>query len=202
MASGEGAEVAPAKAGGKGEERGEHAAARPRADLFNLAESDRLGGSLGGDILLVLEDEGEEARRTAVEGGQGEPRHPMCWWLQRSSSSRRCGGRRRARVSKDEQASGARQAEGHREGKEGIWGGQGQQWPQPQHSMKQPLPAVQAEEEGEARRQQTARYEALAHMKRRRCRRQAPKPGLDTIYPLEMESGGQRSERQAGQEAT
>ena len=70
MASGEGAEVAAAGAGGKGEERGEHAAARPRADPFNLAESNRLGGSVVADILVVSEDEGEETRRMAAARGQ------------------------------------------------------------------------------------------------------------------------------------
>ena len=74
-ASGEGAEVAAAGAGGKGEERGEHAA-RPRADPLNLAERDRLGGSVVPDIHVVLEDEGEEARRMAVKGGQRPPTAP------------------------------------------------------------------------------------------------------------------------------
>ena len=73
LASGDGAEVAAAGAGGNGEERGEHAAASPRGDPFNLAESDRLGGSVVADILVVSEDEGEEARRMALEGGQGQP---------------------------------------------------------------------------------------------------------------------------------
>ena len=59
MASGEGAEVAAAGIGRKGQERGEHAVARPRADPFNLAESDRLGGLVVANILLVLENEGE-----------------------------------------------------------------------------------------------------------------------------------------------
>ena len=48
---------------------------------------------------------------------------------------------------------------------------------------------MRAEEEREARRQQTARYEALAHMERQRRRRQAPKPEPDTIYHQEMGSG-------------
>ena len=52
-ASGEGAEVAAAAAGGKKEERGEQAAAGPRAGSFILAESDRLGGSVVADILVV-----------------------------------------------------------------------------------------------------------------------------------------------------
>ena len=39
------------------------------------------------------------------------------------------------------------------------------------------------------RRQQAARYEALAHVEHQRCRRQPPEQGLDTIYQLEMEPG-------------
>ena len=65
-----------AGAEGQGEERGEQAVARRRADPFNLAESDRLDGSVVDDILVVLEDEGEEARRMAVEGGPGQPAAP------------------------------------------------------------------------------------------------------------------------------
>ena len=42
---------------------------RRRADPFNLAESDRQGGSVVDDILMGLEDEGKEARGMAVEGG-------------------------------------------------------------------------------------------------------------------------------------
>ena len=53
VATGEGAEVAAAGAGGKGEERGEHAAARSRADPLNLAESDRLGGSVSAYVPVV-----------------------------------------------------------------------------------------------------------------------------------------------------
>ena len=104
--------------------------------------------------------------------------------------------------------SGTRQAARHQEGKGGKGGGQGQQWPQPQHSFKQPPPgsppqvsaAVRSEEEREAGRQQTARYKALAHMERQRHRRQAPKLGPETIYRQEMASGKGRSERQCGQE--
>ena len=67
---------------------------------------------------------------------------------------------------------GARRARGHQEGKGGKGGGQGRQWPQFKHSFRQPPPgsppqvsaAVRAEEEREARRQQAARYEALAHL--------------------------------------
>ena len=60
----------------EGEERWEHPAARPRLDAFKPAERDWLGGSLGADILVVSEDEGEEARRMAVEGGQRQPMAP------------------------------------------------------------------------------------------------------------------------------
>ena len=73
VAGGDRAEVTAAGAGGKGEERGEHAAARPRADPFNLAESNRLDWSVVADILLVSEDEGEEASRMAVKAGQRQP---------------------------------------------------------------------------------------------------------------------------------
>ena len=70
-ASGEGTEVFAAGAEGQGEERGEQAVARRRVDPFNLAESDRLDESVADNILLVSEDEGEEARSMAVEGGPG-----------------------------------------------------------------------------------------------------------------------------------
>ena len=62
--------------------------------------------------------------------------------------------------------------------------------------------AVRAEEEGEACRQQAARYEALAHMERQRRCHQPPEPGPETIYRLEMGSGRGRSERQGGQEGS
>ena len=39
------------------------------------------------------------------------------------------------------------------------------------------------------RRQQAARYEALAHVEYQRCRRQPPEQGPDTIYQLEVEPG-------------
>ena len=92
---------------------------------------------------------------------------------------------------------GAVQAKGHLAGKGGKGSGQGRQWPQPQRSFRQPPPrsppgvsaAVRAEEEREARRQQAARYEALAHVEHQRRRRQPPGQGPDTIYQLEMEPG-------------
>ena len=75
-ASGEGTEVVAVGAEGQGEEPGEQAVAKRRADPFNLAESDRLIGSVVDDILVVSEDEGKEARRVAVEGGPGQPAAP------------------------------------------------------------------------------------------------------------------------------
>ena len=187
VASGEGAEVAATGAGGKGEERGEHAAARPRVDPFNLAESDRLGGSVVADILVVSEGEGEEARRMAVEGGQGQPMAPneppaamksILPEVQRKEEGKCRRGRTgagtaegrdsRVRTGGGEHtgkggqgqagASGARQAAGHQEGKGRKGGGQGRQWPLPQHSFKQPPPVSPpqvsaAEEERGAHRQ-------------------------------------------------
>ena len=70
--------MAAAVADGKGEERGELAAAQPRADPFNPAESYRLSGSVVANILVVSKDEAEEARGMAVEGGQRQPTHPKC----------------------------------------------------------------------------------------------------------------------------
>ena len=86
-------------------------------------------------------------------------------------------------------ASGARHATGQQEEKGGKGGGQGRQWPLPQRSFKQQpqrspsqvSAAVRDQEEREACRQQTARYEALAHMERQRCRCQARELGPDTI---------------------
>ena len=69
-AGGEGAELAAAGAGKKAEERGETAAAKLPADPFNLAESDRLGGAVVADILVVSDNEGKGARRMEAEGGQ------------------------------------------------------------------------------------------------------------------------------------
>ena len=165
-ASGEGAQVAAAGANGKGEERGGQAAARPRADPFSLAESDRLGRSVFANILVVSEDEGEEARRMAVEGGKGQltaPNVPAAAMksilpeVQRKEEGKsrrgragagaaeggdsgvRTGGREQTGKEGKGQAgaSGARQAAGHREGNGGKGGRQEQQGPQPQHSFKQ-----------------------------------------------------------------
>ena len=65
-----------AGAEGQGEEQGDQAVARRQADPFNLAESNRLGGSVVDDIFVVSEDQGGEARRMAVEGGQRQPAAP------------------------------------------------------------------------------------------------------------------------------
>ena len=75
-ANGQRTGVVAAGAEGQGEERGEQAVARRRADPFNLAKSDRLDGLVVDNILVVSEDEGEEARRMAVKGGPGQPAAP------------------------------------------------------------------------------------------------------------------------------
>ena len=88
-------------------------------------------------------------------------------------------------------------AKGHLAGKGGKGSGRGRQWPQPQRSFRQSPPrspprvsaAVRTEEEREARRQQAARYKALAHVEHQRRGRQPPEQGPDTIYQLEMEPG-------------
>ena len=102
--------------------------------------------------------------------------------------------------------SGAVQAKGHLAGKRGKGSGQRRQWPQPQRSFRQSPPgsppqvsaAVRAEEERDVRRQQAARYEALAHVERQRCHRQPSEQGPDTIYRLEMERGKTGSGRKGG----
>ena len=225
-ARGEGAEVAAGEAGGKGEERGEPAAVNPRADPFNLAESDRLGGSVVADILVVSEEHREGTRRMAVAGGQRQPPAPnvpaaamklILPAVRRKEEGKGRRGRTGAGVAEggdsgvrtggQEQkgkggkgevgAPGAKKAAGHQERKGGKGGGQGHQWPQPQHSFRQLPPGsppqvragVRAEEEREAHRQQTARYEALARMEHERRHHQPPNPGPETIYRLEMGSG-------------
>ena len=179
------------------------------------------------DILEVSEDEGEGAGRMAVEGGPEQPSAPnvpaaamksILPEVRRQEEGK--GGRRqleagaagsgygsvstggRGRTGKKSKGqagtTGAVHAKGHLAGKGGKGSGWGRQWPQPQHSFRQPPPrsppgvsaAVRAEEEREARRQQAARYEALAHVEHQRCRRQSPGQGPDTIYQLEMEPGG------------
>ena len=233
-----------AEAEGQGEEQGQQAVVRRRADPFIIAEL-MAGGDVGrgesvvDDILVVSEDEGEEARRMAVEGGPGQPTapnvpaaamksvlpevrrkeedkgrrgKPAAGAAESGDSSVRTGGRGRTGKGGKGQArtSGARHARGHQEGKGGNRGGQGRQWPQPQRLFKQLPPvfppkvsaAVRAEEEREVRRQQAARYEALAHTERQRCRHQPPDPGPDTIYRLEQGSGRTGSGRRGGQEGS
>ena len=59
---------------------------------------------------------------------------------------------------------------------------------------------MRVEEERGARRQQAARYEALAHVERQRHRHQPPDPEPDSIYRLRMGSGRTGSGRQGGLE--
>ena len=97
-------------------------------------------------------------------------------------------------------ASGAKKAAGHQEGRGRKGGGKGHRWPQPKQLFRQ-VPsesppqvnaAVRAEEEREARRQQTARYEALARMEHQRRPHHDSKLGPEIIYRLEMRTGRRR----------
>ena len=165
-------------------------------------------GSVIADILEMSEDEGERAGRKAVEGGQGQPSAPnvpaaamrsILPEVRRQEEGKggrgqleagaagsgdgsvSTGGRGRTGKKRKGRAgtTGAVHAKGHLAGKGGKGSGWGRQWPQPQHSFRQPPPrsplgvsaAVRAEEEREARRQQAARYEALAHVEHQRRRR-------------------------------
>ena len=241
-ASGGRTEVVAAEAEGQGEEQGQQAVVRRRADLFNLAElmaggDVGQGGSVVHDILVVSEDKGEESRRIAVEGGPGQlaaPNvsaaamksiHPEVQRKEEGKGRRgqlvagaaeswhsgvRAGGQGRTGKGGKGQAgaSGTGHATRHQEGKGAKGGRQGQTPPHLQRLFKQSPPgspprvsaAVRADEERGAHRQQAAGYEALAHMKRQRCRHQPPEPGPDTIYWLEMGSGRGGSGRQGGQE--
>ena len=232
--------VVAAEAEGKGEGQGQRAVVRQGADPFNIADvmagvDIRKGESIVDDILVVSEDEGEGARRMAVEGGPGQltppnvpaaamksilPEvrrqeegkggrgQPAAGAAGSGDSSVRTGGRGRTGKGGKGQAgtSQAGHAKGHQEGRGGKGGEQGRQWRQPQRLFRQPPPgssrqvsaALRAEEERESRRQQAARYEALAHAERQRQRHQPPETGLDTIYRLEMESGRTGSGRQGG----
>ena len=162
------------KAEGQGEGQGQQAVVRRRANRFNMAEL-MAGGDVGrgesvvNDILVVLEDEGEGARRMTVEGGPGQltapnvpaaalksilPEvrrkeedkgrrgQPAAGAAGSGDSSVRTRGRGRTGKGGKGQAgtSGPRHATGHQEGKGGKGGGQGRQWPQPQRSFKQPPP--------------------------------------------------------------
>ena len=106
--------------------------------------------------------------------------------------------------------SGAVHAKGYLAGEGRKGSGRGRQWPQPQRSVRQSPPglppqvsaAVRAEEEREVRRQQAARYDALAHTERQSRRRQHPEQGPDTIYRLEMVPGRTGSGRQGGLEGS
>ena len=105
--------------------------------------------------------------------------------------------------------SGARHATGHQEGKEEKGAHRGDSGHSPNACSSsgcrgRPHRSVRrcGRRRRWRRRQQTARYEALVHMERQRRRRQAPGPGLDTIYRLDMGSGRGRSERQGGQEGS
>ena len=149
----------------------------------------------------------EVRRQEEGKGGRGQ----QVGSAARSGDSNvRTGGRGRTGKGGKGQAGtwGARHAKGRQEGKGGKGVGKGRQWPQPQHSFKQLPPgsppqvsaAVRAEEEREARREQAARYEALAHVERQRRRHQPPEPGPDTIYRLEMESRRTRLGRRGGLE--
>ena len=161
---------------GQWEEQGQQAVVRRRADTFNLAEL-MAGGDVGqgssvvDDILVVSEDGKEEARRMAVEGGQGQlaapnvpaaamksiplelPRkeeakgrrgQPVAGAAESEDSGVRTGGQGRTGKGGKGQAgaSGARHATGHQEGKGGKGGGQGRQWPHSQRLFKQLLPEL------------------------------------------------------------
>ena len=149
-------------------------------------------------ILLEVrrQEEGKGGRGQLEAGAAGS-----------GDSSVSAGGRGRTGKGGKGQAgtSGAVPAKGHLAGKGGKGSGQGRQWPQPQRLFRQLPPrlpprvsaAVRAEEEREVRRQQAARYEALAHVEHQRRRRHRPEQGPDTIYQLEMKPGrtGMRGEQ-------
>ena len=239
-ASGGRTEVVAAEAEGQGEGQGQQAVVRRRADLFNIAYL-MAGGDAGrgapvvDDILVVLEDEGEGARRMVVDGCPGQPTAPSVPAAAMKSirpelrrreedkgrrgqpaagaagsgdSSVRTGGRGGTGKGGKRQAgtSGARHATGHQERERAKGGRTGATvaaaptlvQAAAAGSPAQVSAAVRAEEEREARRQQAARYEALARVERQRCRHQPPEPGPDTIYRLEMGSARTGSGRQGG----
>ena len=147
----------------------------------------------------------EVRRQEEGKGGRGQPEAGAAG---SGDSSVRAGGRGRTSEGGKGQGgtSGAVQAKGHQAAKGGKECGRGRQWPHPQRSFRQLPPgspqqvsaAVQAEEDREVRRQQAARYEALAHVERQRRRHQPPEQGPDTIYWLEVEPGKTGSGRQGG----
>ena len=148
----------------------------------------------------------EEWRQEEGKGGRGQPETGSAG---SGDSSVSAGGRGRTGKGGKGQAgtSGAVHAKGHLAGKGGKGRGQGQQWPQPRRSFRQSPPgsppqvsaAVRAEEKRVVRRQQAARYEALAHVEHQCRRRQPPEQGPDTIYRLEMQPGRTGMRRGAGQ---
>ena len=149
----------------------------------------------------------EVRRQEEGVGGQGQPEVGAAG---SGDSSVSVGGRGRTGKGGKGQAGtlGAVQAKGHLAGKGGKKGGRGEQWLQPQRSFRQSPPGLppqvsaagRAEEEREVRRQQAARYKALAHVEHQRSRRQPPEQGPVTIYRLGMEPGRTGSGRQGGQE--
>ena len=151
----------------------------------------------------------EVRRQEEGKGGRG---HQEAGAAGSGDSSVSAGGRGRSGKGGKGQAgtSGALHAKGHQAGEGGKGSGRGRQWPQPKRSFMQSPPgsppqvsaAVRAEEEREVRRQQAARYEALAHMERQRRLRQPPEQGPDTIYRLEMLPGRTGSGRQGGLEGS
>ena len=146
----------------------------------------------------------EVRRQEEGEGGGGQLRAGAAG---SGDSSVSTGGRGRTGKGGKGQAgtTGAVHAKGYLAGKGGKGSGRGRQWPQPQRSFRQLPPrsppgvsaAVRAEEEREARRQQAARYEALAHVEHKSSPCQPPGQGPETIYQLEMEPG--RTGMRAGQ---
>ena len=148
----------------------------------------------------------EVRRQEEGKGGRGQPEAGAAGSGDSSVSAR---GRGRTGKGGKGQAgtSGAVHAKRHLAGKGRKGSGRGRQWPQPQRSFRQSPPGsppqvsagVRAEEEREVRRQQAARYEALAHVEHQRRRRQQPEQGRDTIYRLEMEPGRTGMRRGAGQ---
>ena len=138
----------------------------------------------------------EVRRQEEGKGGRGQLEAGASG---RGDSSVSTGGRGRTGKGGKGQAgtSGAVHAKGHLAGKVGKGSGRGRQWPHSQRSFRQSPPrspprvsaAVRAEEEREMRRQQAARYKALAHVQHQRRRRQPLEQGPDTIYQLEMEPG-------------
>ena len=138
----------------------------------------------------------EVRRQEEGKGGRGQLEAGAAGSRDSSVSA---GGRGRTGKGGQGQAgtSGTVHAKGHLAGKGGKGSGRGRQWPHPQRLFRQSPPrspppvsaAVRAGGEREVRRQQAARYEALAHVEHQRRRRQPPEQGPDTIYQLEMEPG-------------